>query len=94
MSVQDEMDACQTSKNSFEMFGFDFMLDDSFIPWLIEVNLSPDMSYSTHITERLVKSMGEDIIKVVVDNKGKKNYQRFRFWSIQINIQRQILRET
>lgn len=44
MSVQDEMDACQTSKNSFEMFGFDFMLDDSFIPWLIEVNLSPDMS--------------------------------------------------
>jgi len=44
MSVQDEMDACQTTKNSFEMFGFDFMLDDSFNPWLIEVNLSPDMS--------------------------------------------------
>jgi len=30
------------------------------------------MSYSTAITEKLVKTMGEDIIKVVVDNKGKK----------------------
>lgn len=29
MSVQDEMDACQTTKNSFEMFGFDYMLDDN-----------------------------------------------------------------
>jgi len=72
MSVQDEMDACQTTKNSFEMFGFDYMLDDNYNPWLIEVNLSPDMSYSTAITEKLVKTMGEDIIKVVVDNKGKK----------------------
>jgi len=72
MSVQDEMDACQTTKNSFEMFGFDYMLDDEYNPWLIEVNLSPDMSYSTAITEKLVKAMGEDIIKVVVDNKGKK----------------------
>jgi len=44
MSVQDEMESCHTTKNSFEMFGFDFMVDDDYNPWLIEVNLSPDVS--------------------------------------------------
>lgn len=73
MSVQDEMESCHSSKNSFEMFGFDLMIDEDQNPWLIEVNLSPDVSQSTHITKRLVQSMGEDIIKVVVDWKSEKN---------------------
>ena len=28
--------------NYFEIFGFDFMLDQQLDPWVIEVNLSPD----------------------------------------------------
>lgn len=43
------------------------MLDDNFNSWLIEVNSSPAMDYSTHVTERLVKMVSEDTIKVVVD---------------------------
>jgi len=30
-------------KNSFEFFGYDFMVDDEFKVWLIEVNSSPSM---------------------------------------------------
>lgn len=31
------------------------------------MNSSPDFSYSTHVTERLVKEVSEDLVKVVVD---------------------------
>lgn len=43
------------------------MIDDDFNMWLIEVNSSPAMDYSTPVTERLVKVGLEDVIKVVVD---------------------------
>ena len=29
------------------MFGYDFMIDDDYTVWLIEVNSSPAMDYST-----------------------------------------------
>ena len=46
------------------MFGYDFMIDEDYHVWLIEVNSSPAMDYSTvncfiinfkHVTEKLVK---------------------------------------
>jgi len=49
------------------MFGYDVMVDDDFNCWLIEVNSSPAMDYSTDVTERLVKMVLEDTIKVVID---------------------------
>jgi tubulin monoglycylase TTLL3/8 len=43
------------------------MIDEDFNMWLIEVNSSPAMDYSTPVTTRLVKLVLEDTIKVVVD---------------------------
>jgi len=43
------------------------MIDAEFNVWLIEVNSSPAMDYSTHITEKLVKQCLEDTVKVIVD---------------------------
>ena len=54
-------------KNSVELYGFDFMIDEEYNPWLIEINSSPAMDYSTPVTECLVKEVMEDAIKVVVD---------------------------
>ena len=54
-------------KNNFENFGFDIMLDDKLNVYLIEINASPDWTYSTKVTEKLVKIASDDIMKVVLD---------------------------
>ena len=62
----------ECKKGCFELFGFDLMVDDDFNMWLIEVNSSPAMDYSTAVTEKLVKLVLEDTIKVVVDHANAK----------------------
>ena len=57
-------------ENSHELYGYDFMIDEEFNVYLIEINSSPAMDYSTSITERLVKEMLGNIIQIVVDNKN------------------------
>jgi tubulin monoglycylase TTLL3/8 len=73
-SLESAKNGITQRKNSHELFGYDFMVDDQLNSWLIEVNSSPAMDYSTSITEKLVKEMSEDLIKVVVDhNLADKN---------------------
>ncbi len=48
-SLQSVADMVNSRKNSFELFGYDFMIDDTLKPWLIEINCSPTMEYSTVI---------------------------------------------
>ena len=62
----------ECKKGCFELFGFDVLIDEDFNVWLIEVNSSPAMDYSTPLTERLVKIVLEDAIKVVVDYANAK----------------------
>ena len=64
--------ACESidhRKNSFELYGFDFMIDDSFNTWLIEINSSPACDYSTPVTEVYVKNALTEILNVVLDVK-------------------------
>eukprot|EP01016_Furgasonia_blochmanni_P013144 TRINITY_DN16657_c0_g1_i1.p1 TRINITY_DN16657_c0_g1~~TRINITY_DN16657_c0_g1_i1.p1 ORF type:complete len:272 (+),score=56.10 TRINITY_DN16657_c0_g1_i1:63-878(+) len=72
-SVQDMLD---NRKNCVELYGYDFMIDDQYNPWLIEINSSPAMDYSTAVTERLVKLVMEDTVKVIVDYGNAKKKKR------------------
>lgn len=39
---------------SFEIFGWDFMVDEQFHPWLIEVNTNPCLELSSPYLAKLI----------------------------------------
>ena len=62
-------------ENSHELYGYDFMIDEDFNVYLIEVNASPALDYSTKITEELVKAMIKDLICIVIDNNNGRDFK-------------------
>ena len=63
-------------ENSHELYGYDFMIDEDFNVYLIEVNASPALDYSTKITEKLVKCMVKDLIELVIDYNNARDYDK------------------
>ena len=59
-------------KGNIGIYGFDIVIDSDLRPWLIEVNKSPDFSYSTQVTRHLVPRFMEDMVKVMVDYEQDK----------------------
>jgi hypothetical protein len=47
----------QDRKFSFEIFGYDFILDEEANPWLIEVNTNPCIEESSPLLEELLPRM-------------------------------------
>ena len=53
--------------NVFELFGFDFLLDEDFRIWLIEVNYNPFLGTPNAFMKDLVPKMINDMLKIVLD---------------------------
>ena len=53
--------------NCMEVFGLDFMLDDEFKPYLIEVNTNPNLELSSPLLARLIPTMLENALKIGLD---------------------------
>ena len=62
-------------ENSHELYGYDFMIDEDYNVYLIEVNASPALDYSTKITKDAVKDMVKDLIKLVIDYNNGRDYK-------------------
>ena len=69
MTIQDVI---EDRKNSFELYGADFMIDTDYNAWLIEINCSPAMGGTTRVTEKLCSEVLDDVIKVVIDKREIK----------------------
>ena len=53
---------------SFEVFGYDFMLDSELKPWLIEVNTNPCLELSSACLGRVIPSMLDGAFRIVLDS--------------------------
>ena len=53
--------------NTFEVFGLDFMIDDEFKLYVIEVNTNPCLELSSPLLARLIPNMLENAFKITVD---------------------------
>ncbi|CAM9125897.1 unnamed protein product [Chrysoparadoxa australica] len=62
-------DTVEHRKDSWELYGYDFMVDDQLKPWLIEINSSPACDYSTRVTEEYVPVALQDLLKVTIDRR-------------------------
>ena len=59
-------------KNCFELFGYDFILDEDFNLWLIEVNTNPCLEESSSLLKMLLPRMIEDMLQLTVDKLFKR----------------------
>jgi len=53
--------------HTFELFGYDFMIDEDFKVWLIEVNTNPCLELSSSHLARLIPNVVECALKLAID---------------------------
>lgn len=53
--------------NGFEIFGYDFMIDEDFRIYLIEANTNPCLETSCPLLARIISEMLDSSFKIAVD---------------------------
>ena len=61
--------------NSFDIFGFDIILDSDLKPWILEVNLSPSLAFDSPLDFHIKSRMISDCLNLVaVSRPTKREY--------------------
>ena len=60
----------------FEIFGYDFILDNDFKLWILEINNNPGLSISSPVIEKLVPRMMDDAFRLTVDKVFNTKYSK------------------
>lgn len=58
---------CKERQNSFEIFGYDFIMDSEFNTYLLEVNTNPGYEESSPLIKMLVPRMLDDALRLSID---------------------------
>ena len=66
LSVKSELNPSKR-RNCFELLGFDFMIDEDFRTWLIEINTNPYLGVPNKFIEGLLPKMLHDLLSINLD---------------------------
>ena len=56
-------------KYCFEIFGYDFIIDERYQPYLLEINTNPGLEISSPIIDELLPRMIDDALKLTIDKE-------------------------
>lgn len=54
-------------KHCFELFGYDFIIDEDLRIWLLEVNNNPYLGIPNKFIENLLPKMITDMLNIIID---------------------------
>lgn len=61
---------CKNDYNSYEIFGFDIILDENFKPWILEVNITPSLKSESDLDRQVKYRVIKDMLNLVGYNLG------------------------
>ncbi len=70
-SARDLLMKGDESAKPFEIFGFDFIIDENFRTWLLEVNMNPGFDYGNKWADNLMFRMCEEMLELTLDKQFK-----------------------
>jgi hypothetical protein len=63
-------------QHCFELFGYDFIIDEDFNTWLIEINTNPGLVEACELLKMYYPRMIDDMLKLTVDKVFPKHLLR------------------
>ena len=69
-SLQSVEHLIYSDKHSFELYGYDVLIDDTLHPWLLEVNASPSLTANTEEDYTMKRELLSDVLDII-DVEGK-----------------------
>ena len=58
----------------FEIFGYDFIIDNDFHPWILEINNNPGLCISSPVIQKLIPRMLDDAFRLTIDKVFETRY--------------------
>lgn len=76
----------EINKGSFELFGFDLMIDEDLRVWLIECNTNPHLGMCNQLMKERVPNMLNEMLTLTIDTRFPAdkldNYETGNFWRV------------
>lgn len=75
---------CKNDYTSFELFGFDIILDEDFKPWILEVNITPSLKSESDLDTQVKYGVIKDMFNTVGYNlPPQKTEELFKLGKLQ-----------
>ena len=58
----------------FELFGYDFIIDNEFKPWILEINNNPGLGISSPVIKKIIPRMIDDAFRLTIDKVFDTKY--------------------